>query len=190
MIFEKFKEVVLRNIDETLLKKKKEKNKSNGSFNELIYRGISNQSLNIILGTILEKAWKEAISFSKDSFLIDIKTVSSHQIDIIFRNNDTIYYFESKNNLNLDTEKSIATFNKIKAVESGLREIYKNETIVCKILSNRYFDAESAKLYKKPINKNILIGYGEMFDILGEHVTEEEWEKFFFEEVGSKIWRG
>lgn len=67
-------------------------------------------------------------------------------------NKKIIYYAEIKSNINLDTEKSKQTINKILNVNKELIEQYKNYKIIYYLVNVRF-------LYKNEIPKNILNKY-------------------------------
>jgi len=102
------------------------------------------QSVSIVFGTLFEEALNdlierctsfEAITNSKAKTYItsECKLTSvakgNKDVDILFRNDNTIFYRESKCNLLLDSEKSKATANKVIMIAERLRALYPN----CKI---------------------------------------------------------
>ena len=99
--------------------------KDNTDFNvkRLLNNNKLNQSQSIRFGKIFEKFIKDLIKSRGyeliNEGLIDVYETGSKtnkgkkDLDICFIKEETIYYFESKLNLNLDSEKSKATDNKI-----------------------------------------------------------------------------
>ena len=55
-MFPIFKKIVLKNVDELIINSNK-KRKEHGSFSEILFSGISFQSINIRMGIVLEKSW-------------------------------------------------------------------------------------------------------------------------------------
>ena len=97
---------------------------------------ISEQSLYIKIGRNFEKWFKFIVEDCGMELLPDgvIKNVigkKSKDIDLLFKdeNSKFIYYRELKSNLELDTEKLPATYNKIKKVKKYLSEKYKGYEI-------------------------------------------------------------
>jgi len=173
--FEKFKEIVLEEVKNTFFNKKN-KTEETGSFLELL-KLPSSQSISIKIGNVLEKSYNKLIFNINGVENIKDGMISNHQIDLLFLYNNCIYYFEIKNNINLDTEKTRETFNKIKDVEGALLKKYDN--VVSKILVNRFPTKEKMKFFKNPISKNDLIGYSDFFDLFNVSVSEAEWKEFF-----------
>lgn len=182
MNFNSFTQIVMSIIRDTSFSKI---HKESGSFCELLASNISQQSVNIKMGNILEKAWNIYIA-NVDGVKLDGRNIiAGSQVDILFYYKDVAYYLESKNNLNIDTEKTIATLNKVNKIIDELKK--EGYTVVGKILNNRYPTAELAKFYKTPITKEHIIGYSELFNIFGIVVTQQEWEAFF-KKVGTYIY--
>lgn len=181
--FDTFKEIVYKDVQENIIKSQRKK-KEDGSFGELLFKSFSLQSVNIKMGHVLERSWKKFVSSIEGVFVENLNMIEGSQVDILFDYNETKYYFESKNNLNIDTEKTIATKNKVEKIKDFLSK--ENDSVVAKILMNRYSSNETAKFYKHPIAKNDIYGYSQFFDIFGIVVTKEDWEDFFLE-VGTYI---
>lgn len=189
MTFSDFKKIIIEDVDKTILKAKKT-NKSTGAFSELLnFPNVSKQSISIKMGNILENSYNKFID--ENEIAKSIKNVEkdniNHQIDIMFLYNNNLYYFESKINLNLDTEKSKATIYKIKKIEEYLTKKYSKYNIICKLLSSRYDTSSNVKHTKKQyIDYCDVYGYSDFFKIFGVEVTKEQWENFF-NEVGELI---
>jgi hypothetical protein len=183
--FNKFKEIIYEEVNNRIIIPSFEE-KENGSFSELMFNKLSTQSVNIKMGNVLEESWKKFISLSEGVQLENKRKIEDSQIDILFWF-DNVYYFECKNNINLDTEKSIATFNKIKKIEKFLKK--DNDNVISKVLVNRYNTTANMKFYKTPLTKEDLYGYNDVFNIFGINVLKEEWESFF-KDVGNYILKG
>lgn len=181
--FENFKEILLKDVKDNIINSQTAK-KEAGSFGELLFSSFSMQSINIKMGHVLERSWKNFVSSIEDASIDKTNMIEGSQVDILFDFNGTKYYFESKNNLNIDTEKTIATKNKVFKIEEYLSK--ENSKVVAKILMNRYSSNETAKHYKTPITKNDIYGYSQFFDIFGIVVSKKDWEEFFLE-VGTYI---
>ena len=190
--FDKFKKIIQSNIDYYIINNKYEK-KSSGCFNELLNKDranvISEQSVNIKMGNVLEKSFKDFL-IETDQVLVDERSKINHvQIDLLFLYKDIIYYFEVKNNINLDTEKSKTTLNKIKKIEDFLKKESPKKQVVSKILNSRYsgYDVEILNFIKKPLSIDDIYGYQKFFEIFDISVKQEEWESFFGQ-IGSYIY--
>jgi len=185
MSFKRYKEIVYRNVDNYILNNQTKKTE-NGSFSELLFSSFSMQSINIKFGHVVEKSWNEYIFGISGTELDDRNIIDGSQVDILFSYNNIKYYFESKNNINIDTEKSIATINKVKKIEAFL--LKENNEVVAKILSNRYSNSDTIKHFKKSISREDIFGYSQLFSVFNVDVTIKEWEDFY-REVGDYIYK-
>ena len=185
-----FKKELIAEVDNTIINCSKKLKDENGSFCELLkFPNLSKQSVSIKMGNVLEKIYNKFLnSFDGVENLKPVnKNISSHQIDLLFKKEDTIYYFESKLNLNLDTEKSKATINKVKTIESYLTKKYPNNKIVAKLLSSRFDKSENVKFIKeKYIKKSDVFGYSDFFKLFDIMIRIKEWEDLF-SEIGERI---
>ena len=193
MKFEYFKDRVNYQIDNYLIPGMKEiKEKGNGSFCELTMPNFrfSLQSFNIRIGTLMEKVYNDFVS----KFAInlkekcDLKKIKSKQIDILFEKDNLIYYFESKTNVNLDTEKSKATYNKIKMIHKLLSEKFQSCKLQSFVLCSRFDRTEKYNKYVKTdyLPLSMIKGYADFFELFDTIVTTEEWEGFF-KMIGSRV---
>ncbi len=102
------------------------------------------QAVSIRFGTLFEEALNdlverctlfEAITNSRAKTYITPEgeltevTKGNKDVDILFRNDSTVYYRESKCNIELDSEKSKVTANKVNEVSARLQILYPD----CKI---------------------------------------------------------
>jgi len=183
-VFPIFKKIVLKNVDELIINSNK-KRKEHGSFSEILFSGISFQSINIRMGIVLEKSWNEYIASIPNAKIINLQILDKKQIDLLFEFNNSIFYFEIKNNVNLDTEKSKATFNKIQDLKILLEKHF-SKPVNAFLLLNRYSDSKKIKSIKKPLTKSIIYGYSELFKMFDIAVNEKDWNDFF-KSVGTYI---
>lgn len=110
---------------------------------------VSKQSIVIKFGKVGEEMFKKIIELNPDLELLPcgITKISSCQtkkdFDLVWRNksNNTIYYRELKGNIELDTEKLPATFEKIKTeLKSHLEKEHPGSTIDTGILNWSVYD--------------------------------------------------
>jgi hypothetical protein len=109
-----------------------------------------------------------------------------HQLDLLFRYRKTIYYFEIKSNLNLDTEKSKSVVNKLRKLKRTLKKQYPKSNIVSAVLSARYSRGESIRNIKHPIRPSHVYGYSDFFDIFNVPSSPTHWKRMF-KRVGKHI---
>lgn len=190
MNFDRFKEILSEEVNNIIIEPRlTETKKEKGSFCELLYRDLpSMQSINIKMGNCLERTWKLLISEESDVVFDARKKILGHQIDILFHKNEETYYLESKNNLNIDTEKTIATYNKLVTIRNFLEE-EERQNVFSKVLNNRYSYGYLVKDFKYPITQNDIMGYSELFEVFNVSVDKLEWENFFLD-IGNNILRG
>lgn len=179
-MFDEFKKEVIENV-----KGIKKKKVSKESFISLLYPDlISIQSVNIKMGNIIERVLNnivmkhghvEKVSPEIERKITEVynkyKKKKKPQLDLIFIYKNTIYYREIKNNIQLDSEKAPVVREKIKTIESILKNMGYNTS--AKLLCMR----------KKIINSSYygqyLEGYGSFFNIFGFDIDEKEYENFF-----------
>jgi len=180
----KFKDIL---IEETTNKFSKiEKRKKSGSFSELLFSNMINyQSINIKMGNVLERTWKRYIDSHTDAILHDINKIDKYQIDLLFEYDNVLYYFEIKNNTNLDTEKTKAVFDKIYAMKDILTDKY-DKQVKCFVLSNRYDTHKHVNHIKNPLTRDIIFGYNDLLSLFNDNIMKYEWEKMM-KEIGSLI---
>tara|TARA_Y100001963_G_C6759172_1_gene438519 strand:- start:907 stop:1500 length:594 start_codon:yes stop_codon:yes gene_type:complete len=167
-----------------------------GSLNYLLFGGgrVSTQSLYIKIGRNFEKWFKFIVGDSGLELLPDgvVKNViggKSKDIDLIFKNEETkaIYYRELKSNLELDTEKLPATYEKILKITEYLEREYKGYEVDSSVLHWSVFEPSVLpRKYKSKIqqfNSNgVDVSYPvNLFDTLSVDVTSEDYHNFFLE---------
>jgi len=152
---------------------KKEKNDFN--IKKLLGKDILTQSQSIKFGIIFEKVIKEILLYNNIEILNITHTSEvikgSKQIDICFKHNDIIYYFEIKMNLNVDSEKLKITDDKVNYIKSYISNLYPTNEIICGILTVWYEKEKGMKI--KP--KTQIFYMKEIFDIIGLSNTEEQY---------------
>jgi len=130
--------------------------KSESSFNYLFNRKVD-QGVSIAMGSAMEQSITQITE--KLSKLENIKEKNKKGVkekDILFKDpvTNTVWYFESKTNLNLDTEKAPATSKKIKEIK--LENDYKGGLLALRWLSrddipkairNKFKDLDYDEIY-------------------------------------------
>ncbi len=167
-----------------------------GSLPHLLFGGgrVSTQSLYIKIGRNFEKWFKFIVEDSGLELLPDgvVKNViggKSKDIDLIFKNEETktIHYRELKSNLELDTEKLPATYEKIVKITEYLEREYKGYEIDSSVLHWSVFEPSVLpRKYKSKIQQCNSNGVGvsypvNLFDTLSVDVTNEDYHNFFLE---------
>lgn len=123
----------------------KERNNDLGSGAKLL----SSHGVDVKIGNKLETFWGNEVdkspvalnlisknSNNKNKIVIAKNGKSeTKQLDLLFQINTNVYYFEMKNNLDFDTEKEKATYEKIYDVEKHLKSIYSFRNINAGIFS-------------------------------------------------------
>jgi len=164
------KEIFINTIRGDISLKKEQSKKETGSFAELL--GFpSVQSFSIKLGNTIESCFRNYV-LSK-GIVLSKGSLGGHQIDLLFEYEDTKYYFEIKNNVNLDTEKSIAVVKKI-------TDMWKYADISA-CLSFRKATNEEFSRFSKPILQPYIYGYNDFFDIFGDYLPEADFNEIIEE---------
>jgi len=172
-IFLDFQQKFLSLCDTIAIKKT---HKSSGSITELLnIPHFSYHNITIQIGQNFEIAYRY-IAKKYAIYLEDTKNIP-YQVDILFEKNKKIYYFESKLSLQFDSEKRIKIINKLKDIENILKKHYKDKEVICKILTSRYITSTEVKYSK--IDKNLIYGYGDFFNLFDRKISENEWQKMF-----------
>lgn len=131
------------------------------------------QSDCIKLGTGLERILKDFIIYNSE--LEDIRPKiaikGKKEKDHLFKNEKkkTIIYAEIKGNLNLDTEKSPATYNKCRDIENELKTMYTDYNIKMYLVNVRYYTKNAMPINIKNKFKSIidnLLGVNEYLNVL------------------------
>ena len=107
----------------------------------------------------------------------------------MFRLNDNIYYFEIKTNINLDTEKSKSTYNKILDIGEKLQYIFPRNEIKYSLLNLRFptrFEVPPT-LIKEPLKSfDGFYGYADFFNLFDINIIEQQWIDLC-KEIDSKL---
>jgi len=97
------------------------------------------------------------------------ETILDRQADLYFEYEGTEYYFECKNNVNLDTEKSPDVVNKL------TRMITEVDIVGC--VSFRADTKEQLSKWAKPDLKPYLYGYNDFFAIFDDDLKPQEYKQ-------------
>ncbi len=178
--WKKFQKIVYKDIIEHKVNEKSIGEK--GSFKELLFGvGFSEQSVSIKMGHVQERSFSTFIK-NIDGVELDQRMILNHQIDLLFDYKGKKYYFESKNNMNLDTKKSAKEKEVLISVKKFLIEEVGNENLVeAKFLNSRYDTTENISFFTRPIEKKDVIGYSDFFKIFDIDISREQWETFYLE---------
>jgi hypothetical protein len=100
------------------------------------------QSQKIKLGTALENLFSDIISKSNFTTIKPKNSKGKRELDHcwISADKELIIYAELKSNLNLDTEKSQSTIDKVKAIHAELRREYPEAEVRMYLVSLRYLN--------------------------------------------------
>jgi hypothetical protein len=140
------------------------------SFCSLVNRPLT-QSQNVTLGICMEQIFKDYIA--NNTVLKDISQNGSHkkgerQKDHMWLNESKkeIIYAEQKNNINLDTEKSLSTQEKVLEISKK----YPEHKISAYILATRYLhssEADASRIIKAKYKNTKVIGVNEYLELFG-----------------------
>jgi len=169
IIYKNFKTIMKNNI--YIKNCKSNVKKDDDSLSSLIKRQLS-QSDCIKLGTGVEKVFYDIII--QNTNFIDVKPKNSKgnkERDHLFcdEHNKIIYYAEFKSNINLDTEKSVSTYNKCLYIVKELQEKYVGYTIkwalvACRYINNKYIPEKLKNKYR--CIENNLFGINDYLKLL------------------------
>jgi len=142
------------------------------SLSYLVNRPLS-QGECIKLGQITENTFR--IIIENNTKYINIRPTNKKgkkERDILFldEENKRILYAEVKSNINLDTEKSLATCNKCKEISIELEQEYPDYEIVWMLLCSRYTSVNDiSSTYKNKFKsiKDHLVGVNEFLTYFG-----------------------
>jgi hypothetical protein len=169
-----------------------------GSITYLLFgRKPSEQSINIKFGYFGELLSKELIKTNDNFELLEcgIQKINNKKkdVDLIFKDkiNKIIYYRELKGNLELDTEKIIATIDKCNEIELSLIDTYPDYIINAGILNwsiyNRKRLSKNLLQISKCEKKGIIVDhFADFLDIIKFKWSEDEFYAYF-SEIGEKI---
>lgn len=160
---------------------------------------LSSASLYIRIGRNFEK-WFKYIAEDCGMILLPdgvIKNViggKSKDIDLLFMDDvkKIVYYRELKSNLDLDTEKLPATYEKIKKITKYLRSEYPSYKIDSSLMAWAvYEEKDLPKRYNSKIKKcndnNVSVSFPiDLFEILGANIDSDTYWGIF-RKLGKKI---
>ena len=113
------------------------------SFNNLAPIKMSQQQ-NIMLGKCVEEFFRAFVIDNNVKSICEKTKKGEKETDHLYINEKekTIIYCEQKNNINLDTEKSVETKNKVKQMREQIKRKYPDYTIECYIFAARYLSKD------------------------------------------------
>jgi hypothetical protein len=173
---------------------KKQKRSEPGSLPFLFWGDkISEQSFYVKVGKNFEK-WFKFVAANSVGFVLlpdgitkQVSKGQSKDIDFIVLdiNNKIVYYLELKSNLELDTEKLLATIDKVNLIKKYLTKTYPEYKIESGILHWAVYDKNI--LAKKYLNKikqaeasEVNVKYPkDLFKILNQNISEINYYKLF-----------
>lgn len=159
----------------------------------------STASLYIKIGRNFEKWFKYIVEdcgmeLLPDGVIKDVIGGESKDIDLLFMDtfNKVVYYRELKSNLELDTEKLPATYEKIKKITEYLRSEYPSYRIDSSLMTWAVFEkSDLPKKYNSKIKKcsdnNVLVSFpSDLFELVGAGIDSTTyWD--IFRKLGKKI---
>ena len=172
------------------------KNTEPGSLNYLLFgTQLSTQSINVRMGTVGEDIFKKVISLNKSLELMtcgpQIVGISGKKkdIDLLWRDEAAkiVYMREIKGNMELDTEKIVATYKKIPLIfETFLAETYPDYSIDLGILGwggyDRGFFKKGLSQIKKCESNGVKVEHPkEFFELVGLVWEKEDYYDYFRE---------
>lgn len=159
----------------------------------------STASLFIKIGRNFEKWFKFIVEdcgmiLLPDGVIKDVIGGKSKDIDLLFMDNENkiVYYRELKSNLELDTEKLPATYEKIKKITNYLRNEYPNYKIDSSLMTWAiYQEKDLPKKYNSKIkqckNNGVEVSYpSDLFNLLNIEFSGNDYYNFF-RKLGKKI---
>ena len=165
-----------------------------GALPYLLFGGgkVSTQSLYIKIGRNFEKWFKFIIEDAGMTLLPDgvVKNVigkKSKDIDLIFRDDNTIYYREMKSNLELDTEKLPATYEKIQLITKYVEKEYPGYKVDSSLLHWTVYEPSILpKKYNTKVKEcakhNVKVSYPiDLFKTISVDISDKEYQEFFLE---------
>ena len=96
-------------------------------------------------------------------------------IDILFIFNRITFYLESKNNLNLDTEKGPETIEKVKVITECLINNKNHSNVVGKVITP-FWDSTDVPISGSIKKSGCVMWFGEFCELLNLPITKSEWE--------------
>jgi hypothetical protein len=152
--------------------------KDNYNISKLINNYTLTQGQYIVIGNKLEEIIKNFIEKIRIKVLPIKHMVCTNsngeskniQVDLVFTIGDCIHYFELKTNLNLDSEKNKATYDKINLVTEELKKIYPDKKVYGNLLSTWFSRNDVTKS-----NKINITFMEELFELIGAKISSQEY---------------
>lgn len=172
-----------------------------GGLPYLLFGGgkVSTQSLYIKVGKNFEKWFKfiakdSGMEILPDGVIENVIGGKSKDIDLIFmdKRHKVIYYRELKSNLDLDTEKLPATYEKITKISKYLQNEYEGYEINSSLLTWAAYESTILpSRYKSKVRKcnenNVNVSYpSDFFKLLSVEISEKDYYSFF-KELGKMV---
>lgn len=159
----------------------------------------STASLYIKIGRNFEKWFKyiveeNGMTLLPDGIIKDVIRGKSKDIDLLFMDikNKIIYYRELKSNLELDTEKLPATYEKIKYITEYLHNEYPDFKVDSSLLTWAVYEENdlpskyNSKIRECNLNNVKVTFPSDLFSLVQVNITKENYYEFF-RELGKKI---
>lgn len=150
------------------------------------------QSQSICFGTVFENFVKNLITNKglslREEKLVDVRLTGTttnkgkKDIDISFVKDGVVYYFECKLNLDLDSEKSKATDDKVGLIREFIQSENPDRNVKSGVLTGWY---EMEKGLPNKLKSQVFF-MKDLFSILGYEITKEEYYQMM-SEFGSMI---
>lgn len=187
-----FSKIVLTDKNIKALQKKQKK--QSFSIKTLLGLDTLTQSQSIRFGHVFEDILKDSLTYNNievlDTRFLYLETKGDSkrkktEADLLFRFNKTLYYFESKTNLNLDSEKCVATDKKINDITNHLishMKEFKCDNIISGCITC-WYEAD-IKLHNKLKTKIFFMK--DFFELIHYNVTEREYNNTMLK-LGEKI---
>jgi len=164
--------------------------RSVNSLRDIMFIGRANpltlyQSCIITFGTVLEKATSNYAQLNGKKVYSN-KNFLAAKIDIVFRINKNVYNLESKGNIELDagkTKKALETLRrKHKMVFNGLDCQTEGFQVISKfVVWSKATAKDAAKVAKRPITEEYLMGFQNFFELFNVEVSEKDFFKMLRE---------
>lgn len=162
------------------------KNKENKIYNIKKLLGNNNltQSQSIRFGNVFQdfiiniaKKYGAVIHYNEKIIKIGKK---NKDVDVCFTFKGVTYYFECKTNLNLDSEKSKSTDEKVEYIHNFIKSEHNN--LISGVLTCWY--SPNSNIYNKLLTKVYYMS--EFFDIFNVDIDENDYNKIMLE-LGTKL---
>ena len=111
------------------------------------------------------------------------------EIDLVFIIGDVVYNLESKVNIELDSGKTANTHRRLKRIHNAIDNLLDCEVnhlkLITKLLAWTKPTADDAmRVVKKPLTKDMMMGYAEFFQLFNVIVTQLQ-----YEDMIRRVWK-